>query len=245
METVNGQWFMLGCSPDDPTCIHDTEELKNLIRRIGFLPLFSNEVSGFSVEERTLASHWWTDDPSSDPWAWRQILSRDPELAYGKFFGKKAGFVSKEWFPVFANFRRNGYDFDARCDDDLVPYRQKKLMEAFEPDEKMISRGLLSYEARQLGGFGKDGLKNFEGTLAELQMQTYLIMSDFRQKINRKGQAYGWHIAVLETPETKWGYEHVTGAYREDPEQSRQRILTHLQRHFPKADGKMFRQLGI
>jgi len=245
METVNGQWFMLGCSPDDPTCIHDTEELKNLIRRIGFLPLFSNEVSGFSVEERTLASHWWTDDPSSDPWAWRQILSRDPELAYGKFFGKKAGFVSKEWFPVFANFRRNGYDFDARCDDDLVPYRQKKLMEAFEPDEKMISRGLLSYEARQLGGFGKDGLKNFEGTLAELQMQTYLIMSDFRQKINRKGQAYGWHIAVLETPETKWGYEHVTGAYREDPEQSRQQILTHLQQHFPEADEKKFRQLGI
>lgn len=245
METVNGQWFMLGCNPDEPKCIHDTEELKNLIRRTGFLPLFSNAVPGFSVEERTVASHWWTDDPSSDPWAWRQTLSRDPELAYGKFFGKKAGFISKEWFPVFANFRRNGYDFDARCDDDLVPYRQKKLMEAFEPDEKMVSRRLLSFEARQLAGFGKDGLKNFEGTLADLQMQTYLIMSDFRQKINRKGQAYGWHIAILETPETKWGYEHVTGAYQEDPEQSRQQILTHLRRHFPEADGKMFRQLGI
>lgn len=245
METINGEWIMLGCSPDDPKCIHTVKELKKLILRVGFLPLFSNEAPGFSVEEKTVASHWWTDDPAIDPWAWRQILSRDPELAYGKFFGRKAGFVAKEWFPAFANFRRNGYDFDARCDDDLVPYRQRRLMEAFEPDEKMVSKELMSYEARQLAGFRKDGLKNFEGTLADLQMQTYLIMSDFRQKINRKGQAYGWHIAVLETPETKWGYEFIAGGYRDDPEQSRQQILTHLKRHFPEADERNFHQLGV
>ena len=35
------------------------------------------------------------------------------KVAYGKFFDKKAGFISLEWLPYFANYRRSGYDFDA------------------------------------------------------------------------------------------------------------------------------------
>jgi hypothetical protein len=42
---------------------------------------------------------------------WREIIARTEEVAYGKYFGGKSGFVSKEWFPVFANYRRDGYDF--------------------------------------------------------------------------------------------------------------------------------------
>ena len=243
METVNGEWFMLGCSPDDPACIHNIDQLKELIAQIGFLPLFSNAVPGFSVEERTVSAYWWTDDPARDPWAWRQILSGDPMIAYGKFFDKKAGFISKEWFPAFANYRRNGYDFDALCDDGLAPYRNQKLMEAFEPDEQMNSLELLSYEAKQKAGFGKDGQKNFEGVLTELEMQTYLIMSDFRQKKNKKGQSYGWHIAALETPETKWGRDHIAAAYKEDPEESRLKIIDRIRCFFPEAEDKDLRKV--
>ena len=243
METVNGEWIMMGCSPDDPDCIHNTKQLKRLICRVGFLPLFSNTIPGFSVEERTVPYHWWTDDPEKDPWAWRQILARDPELAYGKFFDKKAGFIAREWFPALANYRRDGYDFDALCDDGLAPYRNIKLMEAFEPDEHMNSLEMLSFEAKQKAGFGKEGLKNFEGVLTQLQMQTYLIMSDFRQKINRKGQSYGWHIAALETPETKWGYDFVAGGYKEMPEESWERISGRLKEFFPSADDKAIRKV--
>ena len=243
METVNGEWIMMGCSPKAPDRIHNMEQLKELICRIGFLPLFSNVISGFSVEERTVSSHWWTDDVKSDPWAWRQILARDPELAYGKLFDKKAGFVSKEWFPVLANFRRDGYDFDALCDDGLALYRNRKLMEAFEPDEHLSSLELLSFEAKHKAGFGKDGLKNFDGVLTQLQMQTYLIVSDFRQKTNRKGQSYGWHIAALETPETKWGYEFVAGGYKETPAESWERIAGRLKDYFPDADDRAIRKV--
>ena len=246
METVNGEWIMHGCSENDPERIHTTGELKELIRRIGFLPLFSNSIPGFSVEEHTLVRDWWTDDPERDPWAWRQILSRDPDIAYGKFFDKKAGFISKEWFPVFANYRRNGYDFDALCGDELVPYRNRKLMEAFEPDEDLSSLELLSFEAKKKAGFGKDGQKNFEGVLTELQMQTYLIMSDFRQKKNKKGQEYGWHIAALQTPETKWGYGYIATGYNESPEDSWKRITEQVRLFFPEAmDKNIEKMLGI
>ena len=246
METINGEWIMLGCAPDDPECLNTTEDLINLIHKIGFIPLFSNSITGFSVEEHTVPRFWWTDDPEKDPWAWRQILSRNPDIAYGKFFDRKAGFISKKWFPVFANYRRNGYDFDALCDDGLVPYRNKKLMEAFELDENLNSLKLLSFEAKQKAGFGKDGQKNFEGVLTELQMQTYLIMSDFRQKKNKKGQEYGWHIAALQTPESKWGYDYISGGYKEAPAGSWEKIAAQVKKFYPEAEDKSIRKiLGI
>ena len=75
--------------------IESIKELYNFIQMIGFLPLFSNSVPGFSVEDHTRASAWWTGDPETDPWVWRQILAKDENTAYGKFFDKKAGFTSR------------------------------------------------------------------------------------------------------------------------------------------------------
>ena len=131
METINGEWIMMGCRPDDPGCLHTPEDLKKLILEIGFLPLFSNGVPGFSVEEHTVSVSWWSEDPESDPWEWRKIIAASGRIAYGKFFDKKAGFIAKDWIPAFANYRRDGYDFDARWDDELAGIRSKKIMDLF------------------------------------------------------------------------------------------------------------------
>ena len=246
METINGEWYMNGCDADDPGCLHSAADLKKLIKKVGFLPLFSSEIEGFSVEEHTVTERWWCDDPEIDPWEWRLSLSHDPEIAYGKFFGKKAGYVSKKWFPVFANYRRNGYDFDAFVGDELASFRAMKIMNALEYDEDLNSLELLSFVLKEKAGFGKGGEKNFDGVLAELQMQTFLIMSDFQQKTNKKGQPYGWHIALFETPETKWGYDFIASGYKEDPQESWRRILKQVKKFFPGADEKQyFGMLGI
>ena len=164
-------------------------------RRGGFLPLFRNGIDGFSAEERTCPTDWWSGDAARDPWEWRQTIARSGRVAYGKFFGKKAGFISKAWFPDFANWRRDGYDFDSRWDDGLATARQKKIMDQFTEAD-----ALLSYELKVRAGFGKGGEKNFEGTVTDLQMSSYLIIRDFRQKLNKKGQPYGWPRAEYTTP---------------------------------------------
>lgn len=242
METINGEWYMKGCDPRDPACIHTLDGLAFLIRQLGFLPLFSNVIPGFSVEERTPSGAWWTGDPASDPWEWRMRLAVQEDIAYGKFFDQKAGFVSKEWFPIFANYRRNGYDFDALFDDALASYRAKKLMDALSPDEQMRGQELLTHELKELAGFGKGGERNFPGVLTELQMQTYLMMSSFRQRRNRRGESYGWHIAALSTPETKWGYDFVSAGYKEKPADSWERICEKISSHFPSADDARLRK---
>ena len=51
-------------------------------------------------------------------------LVRRGVVAYGKLFAKKAGLVSREWYPGLANYRRNGYDSDARYEDGLASHRK-------------------------------------------------------------------------------------------------------------------------
>ena len=246
METINGEWYMKCCQADDPSRLHHAEEAAELVKTIGFLPLFSNDIPGFSVEERSWAADWWTGSPLLDPWEWRGILARDKSVLYGKFFDKKAGFVSSEWFPVFANYRRNGYDFDTLIDEGLAPNRARKLMQPFLSDGFPNQASLFSYQLKELAGFGKGGEKNFEGVLTELEMQSYLIVADFRQRVNRAGMPYGWHIAVIETPENKLGYEHMTAAYQESPADSWSRICTQIRSFFPQAtDDQLKKCLGI
>ncbi|MBR3242178.1 MAG: hypothetical protein IKF90_05695 [Parasporobacterium sp.] len=246
METINGQWYMQGCSPNDPNCIHSSEELLKLIRKVGFLPLFANEIQGFSVEERTVPEDWWTGDPKTDPWEWRILLSRHKDIAYGKFFNKKAGYVSKKWFPSFANYRRDGYDFEALVGDELASVRSQKIMNALELDEELRGLELPSFELKEKAGFGKGREKNFEGVITELQMQSFLLMSDFRQKINKLGLPYGWHIAVFTTPETKWGYDFIASEYKEAPEASWEKVCNQVRKFNSTKDEKELKKvLGI
>ena len=245
MEYMNGEFIMMGCREED--ALHSVSDCAAFIREAGFIPLFSNLIPGFSIEEHTAAAQWWTGDPETDPWVWRQVLASDPDIAYGKFFGRNAGFIARDFFPIFANYRRNGYDFDALFEDELASYRAKKIMDVFELDDENAGRQIMSSEVKELAGFGKGGgEKNFEGVLTDLQMQTYLIAGDFRQKKNKKGVSYGWYIAVMETPETKWGRAHVASAYAEDPLKSWEKITARMKQLCPDAaDDRIQKLLGI
>lgn len=238
MGNESGTWIMYGVDENDPYCIHTVEQLMEYIEEIGFLPLFKNEIPGFSVEERTVSHHWWSGDIQKDPWEWREIISRSGKIAYGKFFNKKAGFVSTKWLPYFVNFRRDGYDFDALWDDEKASNRQKKIMDLFEKESE-----LYSFEIKKKAGFGKGGEKNFDGVITELQMQFYLCLRDFRQKRNKSGEAYGWPIAVYTTPEHIWGYELVTSAYKEEPTVSAARIYDYIKEVYPVAGDKEIEEM--
>ena len=179
MAIEDGEWIMRGLDWDDPSRTQSWEELIGLIDEVGFLPLFKNEVDSFSAEENTSDLYWWTGDEEQDPWEWRRLIARSGRAAYGKFFGGKAGFISRAWFPHFANWRRDGYDFDSRWDEELAPMRQKRIMDCFAGQEEWFSFAL-----KRQAGFGKGGEKNFEGTVTDLQMGGYLLIRDFRRRIN-------------------------------------------------------------
>lgn len=230
MGNENGEWIMHGMDVRDPRRIRTPEQLREVVDRLGFLPLFRNPIYGFSVEEMTLAEDWWSGNEKRDPWEWRRILAAEGKVAYGKFFDKKAGFISLEWLPRFVNWRRDGYDYEGWWEDGHSRNREKLIMDLFENETE-----LYSFEIKKKAGFGKGGEKNFEGTLTDLMMKSFLTVRDFRQKRNKQMEPYGWHIAVYTTPENLWGKELIWQAEDEKPEESGKAILDHLKKIRPQA----------
>ena len=123
-------WIMKGLPWNDPLRVRSADELVAWIDQIGFLPLFANEVAGFSAEEHVAADAWWTGDREQDPWEWREVIAAGHAVAYGKFFGGRAGFISRAWLPRFANFRRNGYDFDGKWQSGAASRRERRAIPA-------------------------------------------------------------------------------------------------------------------
>jgi len=111
--------------------LSSVDALARLVDNLGFLPFFRNSLPGFSVEERTPPELWFSDE-ADGPWEWKGPVIRRTGCAYGKLFGGKAGFVSAKWYPDFANYRRGGYDFDARYDDGLAGIRTKRCMTSWQ-----------------------------------------------------------------------------------------------------------------
>lgn len=241
METIDGNFVMCGVSEDDPECLHTIEDAIAYIEKIGFLPLFQNDIPGFSLEERTAPKYWWCGDKIRDPWEWRELIAKRGEIAYGKFFDKKAGFISRKWLPVFANYRRDGYDFDARWEDELASLREKRIMDLFL--EEKSDNELFSADIKKLAGFGKDGEKGFEGVMTKLQMQLYLVNRDFQQKKNKKGQYYGWPVSVFCTPEHIFGRELVTNCYQESAKESFEKIVKYMNDIYPIAGEKQIKKV--
>lgn len=241
MSVENGEWIMKGLDWDDPYRIRTWQELVNWINEIGFLPLFGNEVEGFSAEEHTAPDYWWSGIRQEDPWEWREIIAASTQVAYGKFFGNKAGFISLEWLPYFVNCRRNGYDFDSRYQDGLASRREKKIMDFYigedeDGDPVYKDERILSTDLKKMAGFGKGGEKNYPGIVTGLQMQTYLVIADFKRRKNKRGDEYGMAVSIMLPPESIWGYEKVTAAYSEKPEESWNRIFEHVKEMYPGAD---------
>lgn len=189
-------------------------ELCSAVDELGFLPLLECGLDGFSVEAMTPPENW-AGRSEENPWEWRYYAANSGLVAYGKFFRRKAAFVSREWLPVLANFRRRGYDFDALYDDGLAPYRHERIMARFENGERLTSQQLKSEAADS---------KGLDTALTELMMQTYLVTAGFEQKKNRRGEGYGWPVSVYARAEDVFGAEHVRSCYGESPEQSLERL---------------------
>ena len=201
------------------------DELVDLVMEIGFLPYLnmSGDMHGFSVTDITSHSPWWSGDLDRDPWEWRRQIANKHTLIYSRLFSDGTGFVSPEWFPYFANYRRRGYDFDSLCDEGLAPYKERVIMDVFRlsgADE------FSSIDLKRAAGFSKKGgLRGFEGVMTSLQMDTYLIMSGFRRRVSKAGSEYGWAISYYSPPESVFGYERVRSSYCEDPETSYGRLF--------------------
>lgn len=205
-----------------PGNIEKMEDLVDLVNEIGFLPMFCNPLPGYSVEECTPPELMF-EGKAEGPWEWREELVESKTLIYGKFFGGRTGFISLSWFPDFVNYRRDGYDFDARWDDGLVNYQDKRLY-----DLLMEHGSSPAPELRRLAGVKKGKTNAFETAMARLQMRAYVLPVRCVFARNRQGEKYGYGTTSFDLAERWLGNNLCTSAYKTDPSESYEKILSNL-----------------
>ena len=212
--------------------IGSQSDLTDALREYGFLPFFSNSIEGFSIEEHIDQECWYHSDSGEwAAWDWKGPVIRSAGCAYGKFFEKKACYICPEWFPDFANYRRDGYDFDARWDDGLAQDRDRRLYELIDRTAPVLSK-----ELKRMGDYRKGGNKGFETVITRLQAQGYVIISDFVYMRDKYGEPYGWGVAEYTTPERMMGESFTQKVYSRTPEESYDRLLSHFSRLFPHEE---------
>lgn len=210
--------------------IRTMEELALEVGRMGILPFFKNRVPGWSLEERIDPGKWFTDDDG--PWEWKGPLASQRRCVYGKFIRGKAAFVSPGWFGDLANWRRDGYAWDERLDEDPPPYRERLLMDYLQGHPLALSK-----YARRECGFAK----GYDAALTRLEMQTYVVTVDFQYSLTRQGVPYGWGNAVIDLADRWLGKDFWSIRDERSPGESFERMIAHLKRAMPEADEKLIR----
>ena len=206
--------------------VHDCSEMMEAIERIGLLPLLDSGVPGFSADELVVPEcrYVMTDEGWDWPlWDWKGPLVTEGGFAYGKFFNGKAGFVTMEWWPDLCNYRRA-----------KLPEPDEESIEGVILEVLRVNGSMITRELRSACGFDGSKMRSkFDGYVTRLQMACRVVTEDFVYPHDKQGNRYGWGWALLNTPEHLFGREACS--CDRTPEESRDRILTHLRSLLPNA----------
>lgn len=217
--------------------IKSKEDLINTVDEIGFLPFFCNAVNGFSLEENISQDQWyqgrWKGKINWPAWEWKGDVANSSDLIYGKLFAKKAGFVSRKWYPDLCNYRRDGYDFDDRYEEGLASYKDKEIYDFLRQHGACLSK-----EIKGNLGYRKGEKMGFDTSITRLQMQTYVTVADFEYQIDRNGSEYGWAVARYAISE-EWLSEDLSYVKGRSPQESYERIMKHMSRILPRREDQV------
>lgn len=163
---------------------------------------------------------WHTEDMDTDPWEWRmRVLGECSDIAYGKFFFKKSGYITKEWFPYFYAVRRKGLMLDEEYAEGSVSRTAVRIYKLIE-EYKELPLHLM----KQYGGFTKEDKTGFDRAITELQMKFYITMCGRAAKVSGKGTQFGWSSTVFCRTEDFFGPEVIKFADSLDREEAYRQI---------------------
>ena len=208
---------------------------------LGFLPLSRNLVEYPNIGAITEGSHWFTDDPDTDPWQWKTRLVDERAGAFGKLLGGRPSFISREWYPFFLAARRGGESFEDAYEEGRMSHECQRIMALLED-----GRPLAVHEIKLLAGFDKGSQSRFEGALTTLQMGFFITVSGAVRKTTLLGQPYGWPGTQYQAVEA-WAWpEALEQAAMLDPKEAGVRLVQRVREVLPGAGEKQARKfLGI
>jgi len=177
---------------------------------------------------------WHTGDPETDPWEWiNRVLDERNDIAYGKLFFKKSGYITKEWFPYFLAVRRGGISFIEAYEDGTISHFAKRIYDVIASNET-----LPVHEIKQQGRFSREDKSGFDRALVELQMKMFISPCGRQLKVSQKGEEYGWSSTVFCTTERFFGDDVFKIAANINEEDAKNKIKEQVLKINPAAEDK-------
>jgi len=178
---------------------------------------------------------WHTGDPETDPWEWiNRVLDERDDIAYGKLFFRKSGYITKEWLPYFLAVRRDGVSFDEAYEGGTISHFAKRIYDVVAAHEPLPVE-----EIKQLGRFSREDKSGFDRALVELQTRMFVLPCGRRCKISQTGEEYGWSSTVFCTTEWLFGEDIFAQAATIDAEDAKRKITEQVLKLNPAAQEKM------
>ena len=215
--------------------IYTAAQLMAYIHEVGFLPLLESGIAGFSADAVVDDDCGYVVFPDGGwdwpLWKWKGSIITEGGCVYGKFFAGKAGFISREWWPDFCNYRRS------RSMGPQEGSIEEAILFTLREQGSMITR-----ELRAACGFtGPKMRSRFDNYITRLQMDCRIVTEDFVYPLDKHQHEYGWGWSLLTTPEQLYGHD----ACRCDrsPQASYDRLTAHLQAVLPSASPQQISKL--
>lgn len=215
--------------------IHTQIELMEVIQQIGFLPLLDSGIRGYSAEEMADEDCRYVIFPDGGwdwpLWKWKGPVVTEGNCVYGKFFAGKAGFISREWWRDFYNYRQSTHP---RPEEGSI---EEAILLTLEEHGSMITR-----ELRAACGFtGPKMRSRFDSYVTRLQMGCYIITEDFVYPVDKHHREYGWGWSLLTTPKQLLGDDACQ--CERTPEESYERLFHHFRQLLPEASEQQIKKL--
>ena len=215
--------------------IYTAAQLMEYIQKVGFLPLLDSGIAGYSAEDVVDEENRYvvySDGGWDWPlWKWKGPIVQEGICVYGKFFAGKAGFISREWWPDFCNYRRSKHPAPAEGS------IEEAILLTLAEHGSLITR-----ELRAACGFtGPKMRSKFDGYITRLQMACRIVTEDFVYPLDKHNNEYGWGWALLTTPEQLLGHDSQKCSC--SPEESYHRMLAHMRIVLPEATDKQIKKM--
>lgn len=215
--------------------LHTCPELIDYINETGFLPLLNMGIPGWSAEDVMDEDCQYTRLPDGGwewpLWQWKGSILQESGCAYGKFFDRKAAFVSRDWWPDFCNYRRS-----------IFPLPEAGSVEEGILDILRAEGSLITRQLRAACGFTGPNMRGkFDSYITRLEMGCYIVTEDFIYPTDRHGREYGWGWSLLTTPEALFGREACHPGCTQ--QESRERLLCQLRKILPDASARQLDSL--
>jgi len=215
--------------------IHSCPEMMDFIQKVGFLPLLDSGIRGYSADDVVDDDCRYVVFPDGGwdwpLWKWKGPIVQEGGCVYGKFFAGKAGFVSREWWPDFCNYRRSKHPQPAEGS------IEEAILLTLAEHGSLITR-----ELRAACGFtGPKMRSRFDGYITRLQMACRIVTEDFVYPLDKHNNEYGWGWSLLTIPDQLLGREACQSQH--SPEESYQRILAHFQQLLPQVSAQQIQKL--